>query len=673
MDTKTTARRETRWATMIGLIGAFVFAPYLAADEFVVTSSSPTGPGSLSEAIVNAFFSDGEDTITFDPSVTTILIESSIQDVNAADPVTIDGGGTVTLVGTGASEGTNGLQLTTFGHTVRGLTIKNFDGDQIVAGGFANIIDCTITGGGEDGIQVLGAGVEIRGCLIGTDGVNDLGNARNGIDLNIVTSAFIGGSTEQARNVVSGNGRYGIEMRDSGSILEIRGNYIGTNAAGTAAIGNDLGGIRISDSPSLSIGGSGSGEGNLISGNAGSGIEISGSTSSGIVIYGNLIGTDATGLLEIGNAFSGIAMTSAGSGFIGGPGENERNVICANGVSGIQIMGMDSSITDIQNNYIGVGIDGTTAMGNDFDGVSIINSESILIGGLDENEGNIIAGNGKAGIFVSDAQECLIFGNRIGAGANDEAMGNGENGIALQTQSNRTQIGNGTAPNIVANNVGAGILITGSVENTISRNSIYGNTGDGIALATANDFISAPVVTQLGSVRGTAEALGTVEIFVDDAEEGRTWIASTQADDQGTFYSPIDLTPFQGMNVTATVTDGSGNTSAFSSPVLIENLGEATHAADQDADNAINLSELLRVIQFFNSARYGCEDGTEDGYNPNDNDTECTPHTSDYAPQDWIISLSELLRLIQFFNSGGYYFCPDADPPTEDGFCPGVE
>lgn len=50
----------------------------------------------------------------------------------------------------------------------------------------------------------------------------------------------------------------------------------------------------------------------------------------------------------------------------------------------------------------------------------------------------------------------------------------------------------------------------------------------------------------------------------------------------------------------------------------------------------------------------------------------CAPHSSDYNPQDWTISLSELLRLIQFYNSGAYHACPDADPPTEDGYCPGL-
>ncbi|HPO13231.1 MAG TPA: DUF5011 domain-containing protein [Candidatus Hydrogenedentes bacterium] len=95
-----------------------------------------------------------------------------------------------------------------------------------------------------------------------------------------------------------------------------------------------------------------------------------------------------------------------------------------------------------------------------------------------------------------------------------------------------------------------------------------------------------------------------------------------------------------------------------------------THTADQDGDHHISLSELLRIIQFYNSAGIHCEAGTEDGYAPYSGNTACSPHASDYTPQDWQISLTELLRAIQFYNSDIYYACPEEG--TEDGFCPGA-
>jgi len=123
--------------------------------------------------------------------------------------------------------------------------------------------------------------------------------------------------------------------------------------------------------------------------------------------------------------------------------------------------------------------------------------------------------------------------------------------------------------------------------------------------------------------------------------------------------------------VTYSVTDASSNPAPLvSRTVIVEgSCIPPNHTADQNADYLISLSELLRVIQFFNSGGFHCQTGTEDGYAPGSGgDTSCTPHASDYNPQDWTIGLSELLRLIQFFNSAGYHVCPG----SEDGFCPGV-
>ncbi len=99
-------------------------------------------------------------------------------------------------------------------------------------------------------------------------------------------------------------------------------------------------------------------------------------------------------------------------------------------------------------------------------------------------------------------------------------------------------------------------------------------------------------------------------------------------------------------------------------------LPGAPHTADRNADLAIDLGELLRVIQFFNSNGLCCAVGSEDGYAPApcDGGTDCAPHAADFNPADFQITLSELLRVVQFFNVNGYTPCPDAG--TEDGFCP---
>ena len=93
-----------------------------------------------------------------------------------------------------------------------------------------------------------------------------------------------------------------------------------------------------------------------------------------------------------------------------------------------------------------------------------------------------------------------------------------------------------------------------------------------------------------------------------------------------------------------------------------------SHSADFDGDGRIGLSELLRVIQFYNGGPFHCASGTEDGYAPGAGDQTCTPHSADYAPRDWQINLAELLRVIQIYTMGGYHACPEG----EDGFCAGV-
>ena len=83
----------------------------------------------------------------------------------------------------------------------------------------------------------------------------------------------------------------------------------------------------------------------------------------------------------------------------------------------------------------------------------------------------------------------------------------------------------------------------------------------------------------------------------------------------------------------------------------------------------IDLTELLRFIQFFNSGGYHCAqagDVSDEGFMPGAGDQSCEPHDGDYKDQDWVINLSELLRVIQFFNSEGYEVCAEG----EDGFCP---
>lgn len=97
------------------------------------------------------------------------------------------------------------------------------------------------------------------------------------------------------------------------------------------------------------------------------------------------------------------------------------------------------------------------------------------------------------------------------------------------------------------------------------------------------------------------------------------------------------------------------------------------HSSDRNGDDRIGLDELLRAIQLFNAEGFHCVQPpatTEDGYVPGNNTAlrGCAAHTADYNPRDWSLNLSELLRVIQFFNNQGHFPCE----ASEDGFCPGA-
>jgi len=98
----------------------------------------------------------------------------------------------------------------------------------------------------------------------------------------------------------------------------------------------------------------------------------------------------------------------------------------------------------------------------------------------------------------------------------------------------------------------------------------------------------------------------------------------------------------------------------------------AAHDADVDANAAIDLSELLRVVQLYSFGEYHCDPSSEDGFAPGPGGQDCLEHTLDFIESDWRITLSELLRGIELFNAGSYRLCFEGGP-AGDGFCAGAE
>ncbi len=243
----------------------------------------------------------------------------------------------------------------------------------------------------------------------------------------------------------------------------IVGNWIGTNATGTAALGNGGDGVFISGSTSVIVGGTAAGAGNLISANATSGVEINGST--GTLIQGNLIGLDQTGTLALGNHGAGVLIDNGSlSTTIGAPGAGGRNFISGN-AEGILITGSSTAGTDVAGNLIGTNMKGTAALGNLGGGVVIAGGTGAIIGAPDGPAGNLISGNAGDGIDIGAAAvNTVVEGDYIGTDeTGTKPLPNTGSGVSVDDASGVTIGGTGQGVgNVISANAQAGVSITGT-------------------------------------------------------------------------------------------------------------------------------------------------------------------------------------------------------------------
>ncbi len=201
----------------------------------------------------------------------------------------------------------------------------------------------------------------VAGNLIGlaADGTRGFGNAGPGV---VITGSAsrntIGGLVAADRNMISGNGKQGVHIAGTTSSTNvIQGNYVGTDAAGSSAVGNGSEGVLIESADNV-VGGVVPGSGNVISGNASHGIRITGAAATGNLVQGNYIGTNAAGTADItspASASAGVFIESSSNTVGGGVGE-ARNVISGNW-HGVHLSQPGASNNTIQGNWIGVGSD----------------------------------------------------------------------------------------------------------------------------------------------------------------------------------------------------------------------------------------------------------------------------------------------------------------------------
>jgi titin len=514
--------------------GAQTIAPVAALPAITdsVTIDADSQPGFAGKPIIQV------DGVNAGPNVTGLTITAANCLVRG---MVIDGfsGDGIDILGAGASG--NRIQGDYIGTDLTGQSaVPNSRGVLIASGANHNFIGTdgdgkgdaqegnVISGNLHQGIDITGDGTDynvVAGNYIGVavDGTSALGNSAAGLGqgsgIRILTGpqhtriGTNGDGTSDAleRNIISAGGTLGINIIDASNNI-VAGNYIGTDASGTQALGNAYAGIQILSSARVAqnnrIGINGldadaAAEANVIAGNGFvgmafdkanntfapggyDGIFIASASSNFLstnnIIAGNLIGTDANGNLARGNAEAGIYIQGASGTLI-----TEANTICANAQSGITLDGATTTGTTALGSYIGTNSLSATGLGNSGPGVLIENgANNNSIGGPTLLSRNIISGNAGDGVSItgSGVTGNLVAANFIGTNVGGTAqLPNGGNGVTISGGASSNLIGtNGffaASQNVISGNAQNGILITGTAtKNTIAGNYIGINAGD---------------------------------------------------------------------------------------------------------------------------------------------------------------------------------------------------
>ena len=484
--------------------------------------------------------------------------------------ILIEGPGTDANIVAGNYVGTDASGATSLGNDgpgvqIRGGPISNLIGTN--GDGLSDAQEGNIISGNAEGVIIDGRGTDsnvIAGNHIGTDvaGRFALGNAgpavaiRGGAQSNLLGTNGDGLSDAQERNVISGNGR-GVVIEDIGTAFNnVAGNHIGVDAAGSQPLPNSHAGVVVASGPqSNRIGTDSDGIGdlaerNVISANALSGIILLGASTKGNVVAGNFIGTDATGTFGLGNARHGVLVVSSLDNRIGTDSDGvadlaERNVISANGGNGVQLSGSATG-NALAGNLIGTDATGAIALGNAENGVRIVNSSQNRIGleSSSRGDGSTIAFNALDGVRVigDTATENPIRGNSIHS------------------------------------NGGLGINLVGGVENSagVTANDGFSDADEGPNGLQNMPFLYRFEAGQNPTVVGIVDGQG----FLIDVYANRSRDASGFGEGQRYLGSFVEIgsQPFERVLttrlevdefMTATATDGNGNTSEFSGIVRL--------------------------------------------------------------------------------------------------------
>ncbi|MDB6052824.1 MAG: repeat-containing protein [Verrucomicrobiales bacterium] len=363
-----------------------------------------------------------------------------------------------------------------------------------------------ISGNNDYGIYFTGASATnnlLAGNTIGTDvsGTVALANRLAGIGMSDCQGNTIGGTSIEARNLISGNGEQGMSLVNIRMSL-IQGNYIGVDRTGTFAIPNhNDAGIGLYKCVSNVIGGSVIGAGNLIAGNTGSGIYCQdGGTNK---ILGNWIGVQAGGLLGIPNSLHNVVIEGSSGNLVGGVADGEGNVIAFTsgaGYDGVRVRSWFDGTKTI--NSTGNAIRGNSIFGNNGLGIDLEVDGVTLNDTGDADTGSNLQQNFPvlttiSGRYISVVKGTLnskpnttylidFYGNKA-----TDTTGYGEGQLWLGFTSARTDSGGNVSFTVtLTNTVSVGQYITATATDPANNTSEFGlNISAAISIDNDHDLI----------------------------------------------------------------------------------------------------------------------------------------------------------------------------------------
>ncbi|HMP90837.1 MAG TPA: hypothetical protein PJ991_11595, partial [Kiritimatiellia bacterium] len=521
------------------------------AENFVVTNTLPSGPGSLANALaVAATNAAGNDVISFAipgtppfiisptsalPELTGFTLVDGTTQAGFSNhhPVIVVDGSLITNVGV------HGFTTRGPSNVIRGLHIQKFTGSGVrmndIGGNaqFNRVEGCIAISNGFYGIQLSSVSNNVVGGLAASNRNVTSGNTAGGIAVdggrgNMVAGNWVGvnatnsaqkmtgqslginligtwsntiASSPTAPQVISGNNSYGLRISGGGSNV-VYGNYIGCDATAMLAVSNGASSVLIADSVGNRIGGNTASQRNFVSGNGTSyGFDLFQTHQN--VIEGNFIGVNATGLSALPNLNGLRLQLGASNNVVGGSTPGTGNIISGNTAGGLSVNGTGNRI---EGNSIGLAFDYVTLLPNGGTAV-IVSGTNHVIGGAVPTARNVIAG-GAYGVWLDFAVACSVQNNYIGVDVNGARKPNTV-GVYLSNARN-CLIGGPGAGNVISGNTQNGIYMSPAPFGNIIQGNFIGTTLNGLS-SLSNGFHGIHAVSGTNNViGGTAPGSGNV-------------------------------------------------------------------------------------------------------------------------------------------------------------------